>query len=238
MIRQRRPQIERDEARVIKEYRRREDDEHLAAYYRRVGPALAALNERRRHRLASLLNTIGVPRETRVLDVGCGDGGDLHYLATKGWDPNLLAGVDVFPASISRAARMLPEAQIEVANAAALPFDDGSFDATIQCTVLSSIVDAAVRFAVVEEMFRVTRAGGVVISWDMKAGGSNPHLVGIDQMEIARLFAPWSRSRVVNRATPTMILASRLPSWMLPVLERLPFALTHLVVVAQKDRSI
>lgn len=226
--------IAHDAARAIDEYGRREADSEIDAYYDRVAHAFARATRRRYERLSELLLTCGDPRTTRVIDVGCGDGSDLEHLSRSGWSEHLMAGVEIFEPALERARLRVPGATLMVANAAQLPFSEESFDAAVQFTVLSSIVDPRVRLAVVGEMFRVTRSGGLVISWDMKSGGRNPNLAGIDRDEIRRLFAPHSDSVTVEPAWLSLAVASRVPHRLAGMLERFPFLLDHYVAYSRK----
>jgi ubiquinone/menaquinone biosynthesis C-methylase UbiE len=226
--------IAHDAARAIDEYGRRETDGGIGAYYQRIAQAMARAQNRRRERLSELLVSSGDARTMRVIDVGCGDGSDIDHLTRSGWSEHLMAGVEIFEPTLERARRRLPGATLMTANAAQLPFSDESFDAAVQFTVLSSIVDPRVRMAAVAEMFRVTRRGGLVISWDMKSGGRNPNLAGIDRDEIRRLFAPHSDSFTVERAWLSLPVASRVPHWLADVLERFPFLLDHYVACSRR----
>jgi SAM-dependent methyltransferase len=218
--------IRDDAERAVVEYRRRAEDSRLAGYYARIGNALARSTAERRHRLRTLLATIGSPPTMSVLDVGCGSGEDLADLAKAGWDPSLLAGVEIFPDALAEARRVLPKARLLGGNAAQLPFLSESFDATMQCTVLSSILDPRVRSAVAKEMWRVTRRGGLLVSYDMRSGGRNPHLVGIDREELARLFG--SRGGfAVEPITLPLAIASRVPASIAGALNRAAFLRDH-----------
>jgi ubiquinone/menaquinone biosynthesis C-methylase UbiE len=66
-----------------------------------------------------------------VLDLGCGDGLLLEFLAREGG--RLLAGVDLSPYSLALARRRpaLTGARLEEGRAQELPFADDSFDACV-----------------------------------------------------------------------------------------------------------
>src|SRR5579859_5736201 len=76
----------------------------------------------------------------RVLDVGCGPGSITVGFA-RAVAPSEVVGIDqeasaVAAATALAAAQSLPNARFEVANAAALPFPDGSFGAAFAHTLL------------------------------------------------------------------------------------------------------
>jgi ubiquinone/menaquinone biosynthesis C-methylase UbiE len=162
----------------------------------------------------------------RVLDVGCGDGSDLVDLIAAGWSPRLLTGVEIYPGALLRARQRLPEARLLQANAAQLPFPAESFDAVFQTTVLSSVVDADVRKAIADEMWRVTRSGGLIISYDMRSRGKNRQLVGIDASELARLFGH-PGTFALEGITLSLRIAGRMPRWVTRALSALPWLRSH-----------
>ncbi|GAA4989146.1 methyltransferase domain-containing protein [Kineococcus glutinatus] len=104
---------------------------------------------------------------TTVLDVGCGPGtitADLAALV----GPAGVVGVDSAPgvlaeARAAAAARGLDGLRFEVADGAALPFPDGSFDVVHAHQVLQHVADPV---AVLAEMRRVCRPGGLVAARD------------------------------------------------------------------------
>jgi SAM-dependent methyltransferase len=78
----------------------------------------------------------------RVLDVGSATGTISHYLSTFGCDT---VGVDLSPAGVARARRLHPELRFEVADAAALPFPDASFDKVVAADVTEHLDDLGLR---------------------------------------------------------------------------------------------
>lgn len=108
--------------------------------------------------------TADMARQSRILEVGCGEGSGLSQLQQLGFSK--LAGVEVSPERIRRAQSRLDHAvalQL-ISPTQRLPFDDGAFDAVISAAVIEHAVD--VNFFV-REIARVVRTGGrVVISSD------------------------------------------------------------------------
>ena len=103
--------------------------------------------------LTAELDRLRVPMDAAILDAGCGTGGVLIELARRG----AAAGVDASPESAAVAAERVPDADVRVADAAALPFDRGSFDLVCCLDVIEHVDDDR---AVLRELRRVARHHG------------------------------------------------------------------------------
>jgi SAM-dependent methyltransferase len=110
----------------------------------------------------------GVAAGQRVVDVGCGAGALTTVLAGIVGGGNV-SGVDPSEPFVGEARRRVPEADLRVGPAEALPFEDGSFAAALSQLVFHFVADPAKAAA---EMRRVTRPGGRVCAcvWDMTGG--------------------------------------------------------------------
>lgn len=113
---------------------------------------------------AALLRTVfeekwGPSAKPSLLDIGCGVG-RLHCkllpLVSR------LSGSDVSDASLKRAAQENPSIDYRLAHGASLPWDKGSFDATVAVCVLHHVEPNSWP-AFIAEMHRVTRPGGLVM---------------------------------------------------------------------------
>jgi len=116
--------------------------------------------EGKRARAALLAPVPGIS----VLDVGCGTGDSLRLLAERVGPGGRAVGVDVSSALLdvgrNRAEAEGWSAEWVHRDAAALPFDDGEFDACLAERMLQHVDDPD---AVVREMRRVTRPRGAVV---------------------------------------------------------------------------
>ncbi len=112
------------------------------------------------------LSWLAVPSQSRWFDVGCGTGA-LSATILSVARPTTLTAVDASKEYAVYAREQIRDgrAKFRQADAQALPFLDGSFDATVSGLVLNFLPDP--RRALVE-MARVTRPGGVVAVyvWD------------------------------------------------------------------------
>jgi SAM-dependent methyltransferase len=128
------------------------------AHVGRYGAALAA----------ALIDAGGIPSGARALDVGCGPGALTVALAGR-LGASRVAAVDPSEPFVAACRAHVPRADVRMASAQALPFDDASFDAVLSQLVVNFLSDAP---RAVAEMARVTVPGGVVAAcvWDYAEG--------------------------------------------------------------------
>lgn len=130
-----------------------------------------------------------------VLDLGCGNGGDLRRMASLAPEAARLVGVDSSAKGIETArAATAGDARFEWHQADVshgLPFADGAFDAVYSLNLLECVPDKA---ALLAEMARILRPGGAVIcahwDWDTQT------LDGADKAwvrQIVQTFSDWQQ---------------------------------------------
>jgi SAM-dependent methyltransferase len=95
-------------------------------------------------------------RTERLLDAGCGPGGNGAWLAEHG----AVVGVDVSSDALEFVRARRPATTPVRASIDALPFADATYDAVVGLTVLYTVPDDA---GAVRELGRVTRRGGAVL---------------------------------------------------------------------------
>lgn len=124
------------------------------------------LPKRRAARLA-----LDVKAGDRVLDLACGTGLNLPHLHQLVGERGQVVGVDLTPAMLDIARRLIQahswgNVEVREADAASLPFPDGSFDKVL-CTFALSIIPKYVR--ALEEVKRVLVPGGRFVSLEMES---------------------------------------------------------------------
>lgn len=113
------------------------------------------------------LQVVPPQSDWEVLDVGCGTGTGLARYADAGC---VVAGVDVSPAMLERAAARLGErAELRITEGGPLPFEDDRFDLVATSMVLHEVPEEE-REDFVAEMARVTRPGGKILVVDFRFG--------------------------------------------------------------------
>ena len=117
---------------------------------------------------AALIEVVGIEPGSRLLDVGCGPGGLATALAEVVGAENVTAVDPSEPFAETCRAR-LPGADVRVAAAEELPFEDDSFDGAFAQLVVNFMSDAE---RGVGEMKRVVKPGGTVAActWDYAGG--------------------------------------------------------------------
>ena len=90
-------------------------------------------------------NFFKIPREERrnlkILEVGCGQGANLWFLAKEGFD---VYGIDISPSAIRKTEKYLNEynlkANLKVADARELPYENEFFDIVIDCATVQHLL--------------------------------------------------------------------------------------------------
>jgi SAM-dependent methyltransferase len=230
------PELER----IRREYDRRAGDDRYRDFYMPSDPANAAAIEERRIAARTLLRDHGFDdlAAVRVLDLGCGAGGELARLVADGARVSNLTGVDLLPFRVQAAVGSLPGARFAVANGAELPFRDARFDLALLFTVLSSVLDRDLRTRIGAEAARVLRPGGAVLWYDFRWNPTNRQTTGIGAEELRRLFPGFAHhTRRVTLAPPiARALAPRLPT-LSRVASQVRFLRSHTIGLAIKPRG-
>ena len=100
-----------------------------------------------------------LPRARRILDAGCGPGGNGAWLAPHG----TVVGVDISPHALAYVRARRPETIPVLASLTDLPFPDRSFDVVVGITVLYTVDDDERAFG---ELARVLAPGGAVLLFE------------------------------------------------------------------------
>lgn len=172
----------------------------------------------------------------RVADVGCGAGTWLLEFAQWGADPADLAGVDLMTDRIACARRRLPQADLRVGSATALPWPDDSFDLASQMLMFENLLDPDLTQAAAREMLRIVKPGGGILWFDLRIGNPrNPAVRGIGKQEIRRLF-PGCQVIIQSAVLAPPLTRLIAPRWRLAaeVLSALPFLRSHYAALIRK----
>jgi SAM-dependent methyltransferase len=105
-----------------------------------------------------------VARDARILDYGCGHGRLCGELAAQGFTQ--LLGLDSSPKMIRLARERNPDIEFSVVESRRVPCEDASLDAVLLFAVLTCIPEADSQRALVTNLRRALRPGGLLLVSD------------------------------------------------------------------------
>ena len=200
-------------------------------------PANRYLFEGRERDLVALLDRHALlPLSGReIIDVGCGNGALLRDLVRLGADAERCHGLDLLPERIDGARERDSRMDLRAGDASSLPYPDATFDIALQFTLLSSVLDRAMRRAIATETVRVLRPSGVLIWYDFVWNPGNRDTRGIGLAELRRLYPDCSiDARRVTLAPPITRRLARLSPHACRALEAIPRLRSHIMAAVQK----
>lgn len=225
--------------RIQEEYQRRDQGGNEERRYSLLDPPNLYFLQKRESVLLSTLRHHNVTNLStlKLLDLGCGSGGELLRWISYGFSPSNCEGVELMPERVKRARSVLPQTvRIQHGDAKELPYADQSFDLVTQFTVFSSILDTALRQAIAAEMLRVLKSTGLIIWYDFWLNPTNPQTRGIRPKEICSLFPNCQFQ--FHRITLAPPIARRLAPFsttLCSILEDFKIFNSHYLVVIQKS---
>jgi SAM-dependent methyltransferase len=175
--------------------------------------------------------------DRRLLEVGCGSGGNLLEMLRLGFAPEHLSGVELLPERLEAAQRVLPSAvTLCGGDAVQLPLPPAQADVVLVSTVFSSLLDDAFQQQLADAVWRAVKPGGGVLWYDFTV--DNPRNPDVRGVPVARLRALFPHGRVqaqrLTLAPPLGRAAARLHPALWTLLNALPVLRTHVLAWVQK----
>lgn len=226
-------------ARVAERYARRAA---LADLYSPLRPDVWQTLHERQRVLLQLLAQAGCIdlAALRLLEVGCGSGGNLLELLRLGFAPQHLQGLELLPERCAQARAVLPAATaLWQGDALQAPVAPGSQDLVLQSTVFTSLLDADFQRGLAAAMWRWLKPGGAVIWYDFVFDNPrNPDVRGVPLARVRQLF-PAGRitPRRVTLAPPLARAVCRVHPGLYALFNSLPWLRTHLLAWIAKPEG-
>jgi SAM-dependent methyltransferase len=222
---------EPDEPRAVAaRYARRADPDR----YRADRPGVRHMLREREAALQRLFKAQGwhTLADKRVVEVGCGSGGNLQRLLEMGFTASNLSGIELLPERHAAARASLPPVvELFEGDASAIERPEASADAVLVATVFSSLLDPAFQQRLAATLWRWVKPGGGVIWYDFTVNNPrNPDVRGVPLSRIQALFpqAHLTHERV-TLAPPLARAACRLHPSLYPVFNAVPLLRTHVL---------
>jgi SAM-dependent methyltransferase len=210
--------------------------------YSRLNPAALLASQERERALARLFTRLGWldVSNRRVLEIGCGTGGNLLELLRFGFTPRNLAGIELLSERYAEAMQRLPAGVVLMqGDASLIKLPDASEDIVLQSTVFSSLLDAPFQWRLAQTMWRWVRPGGGVLWYDFTVDNPrNPDVRGVPVSRIRELF-PGGRVQYqrVTLAPPIARRVCALHPALYPVFNALPLLRTHVLAWIEKPST-
>jgi SAM-dependent methyltransferase len=221
---------------VAERYARRD----VADRYSALRPDVWQTLHERQRALLALFVRIGWSdlSNKRLLEVGCGSGGNLLELLRLGFAPQHLVGIELLPERYAQARQQLPEAlELHLGDALQLELPAASQDAAFVSTVFSSLLDDAFQQRLAAAIWRWVKPGGGVLWYDFTV--DNPRNAGVRGVPLARVRALFPEGRMqarrVTLAPPIARAVTRIHPALYTLFNALPPLRTHLLAWIAKS---
>ena len=166
----------------------------------------------------------------RLVEVGCGSGGNLLELLRIGFAPDQLVGIELLQDRHAAARRRLPAAlTLHQGDATTIELAAESQDVVFVSTVFSSLLDADFQQRLASAMWRWTKPGGGVLWYDFTVDNPrNPDVRGMPLKRVRALFPEAViDSHRVTLAPPIARTVSRWHPALYTLFNALPMLRTH-----------
>jgi SAM-dependent methyltransferase len=174
----------------------------------------------------------------RLLEVGCGGGGNLLELLRLGFAPEHLAGIDLLGERVARARHVLPAAlRLEAGDATTASVPEASLDIVYVSTVFSSLLDDGTQQRLADAMWRWLRPGGGVLWYDFVVDNPrNADVRGVPLRRVGELFPRGTlTARRVTLAPPLARAVCRFHPASYSVFNAVPLLRTHVMAWIAKS---
>ncbi len=168
----------------------------------------------------------------RVLEVGCGGGGNLLELLRMGFASQHLSGIELLPERAAAARAQLPQATvIYPGDALQCPLPKASQDIVLVSTVFSSLLNNEFQQQLADAVWAWVKPAGGVLWYDFTFNNpGNPDVRGVPVQRIKALFPQGQlQFQRVTLAPPLARLVTRVHPSLYTALNTLPWLRTHVL---------
>jgi SAM-dependent methyltransferase len=187
----------------------------------------------RQRAILYLFRELGItdPSDLKLLEVGCGTGGNLLEFLRLGFRASNMKGLELLDERVAIANESLPKGMVEQGDALDVPISDNSTDILLLSTVFSSLLDPDYQEKLAGRLWNAVKPGGGILWYDfIYDNPSNPDVRGVPVKRIRELFPHGTMiTRRVTLAPPLSRFVTRLHPSLYNVFNCLPFLRTHVL---------
>lgn len=214
---------------VAERYSRRAADDPR---YRWIRPEVWQAMQERQRVMLRLFAHAGLDdlSALRLVEVGCGSGGNLLEMLRLGFAPQHMAGIELLPERAELARSRLPSTvAIHEGDALAAGIASESQDIVLAATVFSSLLDEGFRDRLAQRLWAWLKPGGAVLWYDFALNNPrNPDVRGVPDARLRTLFPQGDLTiRRVTLAPPIARQVVRLHPALYTAFNLVPLLRTH-----------
>jgi len=174
----------------------------------------------------------------KLIEVGCGSGGNLLEFLRFGFSPQNIVGIELLSERAKLARRILPvDLVVHAGDANSVDIIPESQDVVFQSVVFSSLLKNDFQHVLADRMWTWVKPGGGVLWYDFIYNNpANLDVCGVPVKRIRELFPAGKMIvRRVTLAPPISRRVSRLHPSFYTILNFFPFLRTHILCWIQKN---
>lgn len=230
--------MSRQEIEAVRErYERRKSQVEINRYSLLNAYVLQNIHERQRvmYRLFSQLGFVNF-KNMKLVEVGCGSGGNLLEFLRLGFQPENLLGIELLEDRAEQANKILPAGIIHTGDAASAKINTESQDIVFQSVVFSSLLDDSFQEELAATMWQWVKPGGGVLWYDFVYNNpKNQDVRGVPVKRVRQLFPMGNFIiRRVTLAPPIARQVCRLHLSFYTAFNIFPFLRSHVLCWIQK----
>ena len=221
---------------IAKRYKNREKFDFR---YNMLNPSIYKGEQEKERILIKWINTCSIfpVEEKRLLEIGCGSGGNLLQFLRLGFSPENLVGNELLQDRINKAGKRLPAGlNLLPGNALDLTIQECQFDIVFQSMVFSSILDEKFKFQLAKRMWGWVKEGGGILWYDFIYDNPwNKDVKGIPYKKVKEYFPEGSIKKwKITLAPPLSRVVTKIHPSFYNIVNLFPFLRTHILCWIQK----
>jgi SAM-dependent methyltransferase len=172
----------------------------------------------------------------KLVEVGCGAGGNLLEFLRFGFPPEHLTGIELLEDRVAIATKVLPAGIVRAGDAASADIHLASQDVVFQSVVFSSLLDDDFQQDLANKMWSWVKPGGGVLWYDFIYNNPrNSDVRGVPVKRIKQLFPQGNMTvKRITLAPPIARSVCRIHPSLYSVFNFFPFLRTHVLCWIQK----
>ena len=212
---------------IINNYNNRRNKDSL---YNSVYATFSDIEKQKKIKVL-LYSFLQVSKNTSILEIGAGQGGNIPMLLNMGFKQNNIFVNELLPERIIALKTNYPNIKLFEGNALIINFNQ-TFDIIFQSTVFTSILNSSDRMTLATKMWEMLKPDGIILWYDFIYNNpKNIEVKKVNTKELKKLFPNAIKYKIV-KTTLAPPIGRRVGKFY--HLFNLPFLRSHIIAIFQK----